>query len=372
MAAARDGSHATLKARSGERQGMGRLLLYGSYGYTGGLVAEEAVARGLDPILAGRNERRVRDQGDRLDCDAVAFDLGHESATRDALADAEVVLNCAGPFRATYEPMVEACIDTGTHYLDITGEIDVFQGVAAYDGEAADAGVTLLSGVGFDVVPTDCLAAHLADRLPSATHLALGFQGLDSVSPGTAKTAIEYLDDGGYVRRDGLLERTAPAQETRRIDFGRGETTAATIPWGDVVTAYHTTGIPNIEVYTAIPQPMVWAMRSSSLFAPVLGTEVVKSCLRSVVEATVDGPDERERRAGRSYVWGEAIDDEAGERVVSRLETAESYAFTVESSLEIASRVADGDAPVGYQTPAGAFGPDLVLDIDDTEREDVE
>ena len=220
------------------------------------------------------------------------------------------------------------------------------------------------------MVPTDCLAAHLADRLPDATHLALGFDALGSVSAGTAKTAIEFLGEGGMVRRDGLLERVPPAHKTRRIDFGRGERTAATIPWGDLVTAYHTTGVPNVEVYAAMPEPVIWSLRGSSLFAPVLGCGPVKSTLQELIDATVHGPSERQREQGRSYLWGEATND-AGERVITRMETPETYALTVETALETATRALDGDAPAGYQTPAGAYGADLVLNVEMTERVDV-
>ncbi|SEN21343.1 Uncharacterized conserved protein [Halorientalis persicus] len=349
---------------------MVELLIYGSYGYTGELIAEEAVERGIDPVLAGRNERKLSEQAAELDCETVAFGLDDHSAVTDALDPVDVVLNCAGPFVETYEPMVEAATETGTHYLDITGEIDVFQAVAGYDERAADAGVMLMSGVGFDVVPTDCLAAHLAERLPDATHLALGFKGLADISPGTMKTMLNYAGDGGYVRRDGLLESVPAAYRTRKIDFGSGERSAVTIPWGDVVTGYHTTGIPNIEVYMAAPEPAIWAMRGTRPVAPLLDIGPVKSTLQQVIDTAVTGPGERTRERGRGYVWGEVTDEDGG-RAVSRLETPETYKLTVESSLEIAERVLDGDAPAGYQTPAGAYGPDLVLDLPGVEREDV-
>ncbi|WP_335999747.1 saccharopine dehydrogenase family protein [Halorientalis halophila] len=349
---------------------MSELLLYGSYGYTGELIAEVATERGLDPTLAGRDERELTEQAAELNCEMAAFDLDDVDAVADRLADYDVVLNCAGPFVRTYEPMVEAALEAGTHYLDITGEIDVFEGVAGYDDRATEADVMLMSGVGFDVVPTDCLAAHLAERLPDATHLALAFKGLADISPGTMKTMLNYAGDGGYVRRDGLLESVPTAYRTRRIDFGSGERSAVTIPWGDVVTGYHTTGIPNIEVYMAAPEPAIWAMRGSRPLAPLLDVGPVKSTLQGLVDAAVSGPGERTRERGRGYVWGEVTDAD-GNRAVSRLETPETYKLTVESSLEIAERVLDGDAPAGYQTPAGAYGADLVLEIPGVEREDV-
>lgn len=343
------------------------LLVYGAYGYTGELIAREAVERGWEPTLAGRTQSKLDPLAAALDCPAMSFSLDDDVAAHVEGFDA--VLNCAGPFVETHEPLVEACIETGTHYLDITGEVDVFESIAAHDERASDADVLLLPGVGFDVVPSDCLAAHLHDRLPGADHLALGFDALDGVSPGTAKTAVSQLGEGGLVREDGLLREVSAAHRTRRIDFGRGERTGVTIPWGDLSTAYRSTGIPNIEFYAAVPGPAVWGLRASQVAAPVLGSGPVKSWLRSLVDATVSGPSERQREEGRSYLWGEARTDE-GERVVSRLETPETYALTVETALETTGRALDGDAPAGYQTPSTAYGKDLILAVEGTERTD--
>ena len=178
----------------------------------------------------------------------------------------KAVLHCAGPFSRTAAPMADACLRAHVHYLDITGEIEVFEGMAARHEAAQRAGVTLLPGAGFDVVPSDCLAAHLHRRLPSATHLALGFQGSARLSRGTATTMVENLHRGGAVRRDGRIARVPAAWKTRVIDFGAGPVAAITIPWGDVATAYHTTGIPNVEVYMAAPAS---TRRFLKLAAPV-------------------------------------------------------------------------------------------------------
>lgn len=347
---------------------MADLVVYGSYGYTGDLIVREAVDRGLDVVVAGRDRNAVENQAIRLDCEERVVGLDEPRVLDLTLEDAPVVLNCAGPFEDTYEPMVEACLRTGTHYLDITGEIPVFEALATTDERAREAGVTVLPGVGFDVVPTDCLAAHLADRLPDATRLELGFEAAGGVSPGTAKTGVRGLDEGGAVRRDGRVERVPVASETRRIDFGNGERLGMSVPWGDVSTAYHTTGIPTVTVYMAASPWAVWSLRAARPFGPLLGAAPVQSALESLVERFVAGPDERTRERGVSYVWGEATAD--GERAVSRLRCPETYRFTQLAAVEIASRVADGAAPVGFQTPAGAFGPDLVLDVEGVERTD--
>jgi short subunit dehydrogenase-like uncharacterized protein len=337
------------------------LLIYGAYGYTGELIAEEAVDRGVDTVVAGRDEVRTEHLGRRLDCEARSFGV---DAPLEHLEDVDVLLNCAGPFVDTYEPLVDACLETGTHYLDITGELTVFEAIAERDREAEKAGVTLLPGVGFDVVPTDCLAGHLHDRLPGATELRLGFDASGGVSRGTLASVIEHADQGGKVRRDGEIVDVAPGHRTRRIDFGRGERNAATIPWGDVSTAYYTTGIENVEVYTAMPKGVANALQLSRLFAPALGFEPLKESLQTLVRTMVTGPSERRRERGACYVWGEATDGET--TITSRLRTPETYALTVDAATTAAERVLEEDH-VGFETPAAAFTPEFVLDLDGVE-----
>lgn len=343
------------------------LLLYGAYGYTGRLVAEAAVERGLEPILAGRDPERVSAVASDLDLPSRTFDVREAAAFVD---DVDTVLNCAGPFEETADPMVDACIEEGTHYLDITGELSVFERIKRRDAEADDAGVTLLPGVGFDVVPTDCLAAHLKRRLPAATHLALGLDAAGTVSKGTMKTMLSGIGEGGAVREDGRLRWVPVGHKTRAIDFGEGLKRAVTIPWGDVSTAHVTTGIPNVEVYAAVPPSGRRLLGAANYLGGLLSTAPVQAVLRRLVDRYVEGPDERTREEGYALVWGEARSP--GNRLVSRLRTPETYRLTVETSLLCAEKVLSGDAPTGYQTPASAFGPDLILEVPGTERVDVE
>ena len=345
-------------------------LIYGAYGYTGELIAREAVDRGMDPILAGRSREKIEALATELDCEGWRFGLDQQPGVARALDKVDVVLNCAGPFERTYEPLVEAAIETGTQYLDITGEIGVFEAIHGYDEAARDAGVTLLPGVGFDVVPTDCLAAHLAERVPDAESLSMGFHAEGGFSPGTTKTAIAGMGEGGMVRQNGRLRSVPAAHKTRQIDFGGdvGELTATTFPWGDVSTAYHTTGVPNVEFYLALPPSTIDRMRYQEYLSPLLSLGPVQSLLETLVDRRVDGPDEQTRRNTEAHIWGEISDGE--ETAVSRLRTPNTYTLTVETALEITSRVLDGEGPPGFQTPAGAYGPDLVTGIEGVERTD--
>jgi short subunit dehydrogenase-like uncharacterized protein len=280
-----------------------------------------------------------------------------------------VVLPYAGPFAPTFQPMVDACLRTKAHYLDITGEENVFETLAGRDAEAKVAGVMLLPGVGFDVVPTDCLAAHLKRRLPSATHLALALKSSSPMSRGTALTVIEGIHLGGLVRHDGLLKKVPAAWKTRPIDFGRGPTQAITIPWGDVASAFYSTGIPNIEVYMEASFGLRTAMRLSRFLGWALASRLVQGYLKKWVRSGPPGPTDEERARGKSYFWGEVTDD-AGNRAEARLQGPESYTLTVLAALAVVERVLTGHAPAGYQTPSTAYGADFVLGVKGVERED--
>ena len=242
------------------------LLIYGVTGYTGQLIAQRAHEAGLQPVLAGRDAAAVR---------AVAQPFGfatrvaalHDAAAMDAMMrDVQVVLHCAGPFSHTYRTMFDACVRHRVHYLDITGELPVFEALAARSADAERAGIMCMPGTGFDVVPSDCLAAHLHSRLPNAVALSLGFRALGGVSRGTALTMIENLGRPGCIREGGQLRPVPPAFHTRRIDFGDGEKLAVTIPWGDVSTAYHSTGIGDVRVYMSMhPKQLAMLQRSRYL-----------------------------------------------------------------------------------------------------------
>lgn len=347
------------------------LLLYGSYGYTGRLVAREAEGRGLRPLLAGRDRNELEAQAEGLGLPCRAFPLEDRAALEAAVAGVPLVLHCAGPFQHTFRPMAEACLRTGAHYLDVTGEIGVFESLVARDRAAREAGVVLLPGVGFDVVPSDCLAAHLRLRLPTATRLRLAIQSRGGgISRGTAITMAENIGHGGMVRKDGQLRRVPAGWKSREIDFGDGPTTAATIPWGDVSTAYHSTGIGDIEVYAAMPRSAVRALRAARFLAPALRAGPVRRLLAAWIRRVANGPDPRERAGAEARVWGHAVDPE-GRRASALLRTPEGYTLTARTAVASAERVLAGEVAPGFRTPALAFGPDYILEFEGVRRVDL-
>jgi short subunit dehydrogenase-like uncharacterized protein len=346
---------------------MANWLIYGANGYTGELAAREAVRRGLSPILAGRSADAVSHLARELGLPSRSFPLDDPAVVRAGLVGVEAVLHCAGPFVRTSPIMVNACLATGVHYLDITGEIAVFEAVLSTPkaDAALRAGIALLPGVGFDVVPSDSVAFRLEAALPGATELALAFASdRSSYSRGTAKTMIENLPHAGAVRRNGKIVPVPLAYDARKIDFGGqlGPRWTVTIPWGDVATAYHTTGIPNIRVYTGMPPSQIRRMRLFRPLLPLTGLKTVKQFLARRVDRQEPGPGPEARATARTYLWGE-VRDAAGTCLTTTLETPEAYAFTAVSAVSAVERALAGAVSPGAWTPTRAFGPDFVTGL---------
>ncbi len=346
------------------------ILIYGAGGYTGTLAAERAVALGLRPILAGRGGSSLRPLASRLGLAARVFALDDPATLREGLDGVASVLHAAGPFSATALPMVEACLAAGVHYCDITGEIDVFEALARRDAEARAAGIMLLPGAGFDVVPSDCLAAHVAARLPDATRLRLSIGGLASVSRGTAKTMLEGVAHGTRVRVGSrIVTRWRTPRST--ADFGAGPRRTVGVSWGDVSTAWRSTRIPDIEVFFEATPEMERATKLPGLAKTLLGTGVVQRFLKGQIDRRMPpGPSPAQRAAGRAVVVAEAW-NAAGTHVASRLETPDAYALTASTAVEIARRAATGEAVSGTQTPATAYGADFVMGFEGVGRRDL-
>lgn len=338
-------------------------MIYGANGYTGELIAREAVAQGMRPILAGRNKAKVEGLAHELKLESRIFDLDGATHIAAQLKGVKLVLLTAGPFSATSQPMVQGCIEAGAHYLDITGEIDVFEQVHRRDQDARQAGVVLCPGVGFDVIPTDCVASALKEALPDAVELRLGFDTTVSLSPGTMKTTLESAPQGGRVRRNGKLIQVPLGHEVRRIDFGRGERLAVAVPWGDVSTAFHTTGIPNITVFVPASRASILGMKLGNVFGPLMNLSVVQRALNGLVSLLVKGPDEAARDRMPAYVWGEAV-NARGERRTARVLTVNGYSLTIPGALAVTNHLLEhDDAPAGFITPSRLMGSRLVSQL---------
>lgn len=341
---------------------MGTWMIYGANGFTGRLVAEEAVGRGLEPVLAGRREAAIRPLAEKLGLAWRTFALDDSGRIVRELEAVDLVLLVAGPFSQTSRPVVDACLESRTHYLDITGEAEVFEACYARDLQARKGGSILVPGVGFDVVPTDCLALTLKERMPSAIRLELAIAGGAKASRGTMKTVVERIGQPGMIRSSGRLENVPLFWRTKNVRFRDEEELVATAPLADLSSAHRSTGIPNIVCYVGTSRRAASAMRLFRPFLPAAQLGWVQRAIKTAIDRVAEGPDEQTRRIARAHVWGQ-VEDESGTALEATLETPEGYTFTALASVRCVERVLAGAIQPGAKSPAQAFGPELLDSI---------
>ncbi len=350
-------------------------LLYGANGYTGELIARYAAQYNLQPVLAGRREEVIKPLATKLNYSYKVFDVADSNALLAALREVRVVVNAAGPFQFTARPIIEACLQTGTHYLDVNGDITVFEMIRQMDAAAKQAGIMLLPGAGFDVVPTDCTALLLKKLLPDAISLKLAFATIGGgLSHGTATTMVNKLGQGGAVRKDGKIVSVPLGHKGMWLDFSDlsngtiDRKFVMTIPWGDVATAYYTTGIPNIESYTSMSPTLYRLLKVQGLFNWLLRTNFTRNIIKKKINKRPAGPGDEQRSRSMSLIWGQAANAKQETKTV-RMSGPDGYTLTMYTTLLLAQKVLQGNLKPGYQTPASAYGEDLVMELPQVKRE---
>ena len=348
-----------------------RLLVYGPTGFTGRLIAAEAKKKGMALTLAGRNARRVQAVAEPLGFPFLALGLDDPARLDQALRPFDAVLNSAGPFVETALPLAESCVRTGTHYLDVTGEPNVFQELTRLDARARAGGVMIMPGVGFVVLASDCLAAHAAARLPGASHLRLGFSRTDAVSRGTLRTAMDQVAGTAAVLREGRLVEIPLGRLEHWFDYGQGMRASIALTWADLVTAPLTTGIPNVEVYAEADALTRNFFVLCGWFAAPLKSAPVRLLMAASAKLWPEGPSEAKRGSAPRVLVAE-VEDRSRRKLISRLHSPDGYDFTPVAALAVAGRVLAGDFLAGFQTPAKVYGADLVLSLDGVRFEDLD
>lgn len=341
---------------------MNTILIYGSYGYTGRLIVDQLLAMDIRPILAGRDAAKTEAHANEKALEFVAFDINDAKSLVEFLTKGKVVIHCAGPFVHTAEQMIEACLETGTHYLDITGEYQVFDLAQRYNERAEAKGIMLLPGAGFDVVPSDCLAATLAAEMPDATDLVLSFVNKGgSLSRGTTKTMIENLGEPTMYRKNGEYVPSKMGALTRLVDYGDFEQMSMAISWGDISSAHFSTGIPNIKVFAGTHPKQINKVRQMNNFGFLFRLGFVRNFMKKQIDKKPAGPNDEKREKSKTYMWGQVSN--GTETKEARLITPNGYTLTAESAAKIAQKVMDDNFKPGYQTPSTAYGKALILEM---------
>ncbi len=343
-------------------------MIYGANGYTGNLLATEAKKNGLKPIISGRSKEKIVPIAEKLDFDYLIFDLNDERKLIDIFKDQSLILNAAGPFKYTSKSIVDACLKSKTHYLDITGEVPVFEENFKLHKQAIKANIAIISGVGFDVVPTDCMASYISHKIDNPVQLDIGVAGVNSLSRGTLKTMIEYFSTGNLIRRNGNLMAKKKGEYLNKIRFFDKQRKVTAVTWGDLATAFRTTSIPNITTYMPPPSGLLKLMNSPEINPDGNLQTIDKEKVFSLIEKKVYGPEEQVRLEGKSQIWV-SVSNDSGNKAEAWLETIESYRLTAISGIKAVKKVLELDLK-GTLTPSQAFGQDFILEFPDTKRFD--
>jgi short subunit dehydrogenase-like uncharacterized protein len=320
----------------------GSWMIYGAAGYTGALLARHARQRGHRPVLAGRSRPAVTALAEQLGLEHRELSLDDPAALSAALDGVDLVLNAAGPFLHTAAPLAEACLRSGVHYLDIGNELQAFRTLYDLDQRARQAGVTIIPGVGFGVIATNCLARYVSAAVGGATMLEVASRAaIAQAGPGVAASRSENMPFGGWIRRAGRLESLPLGSGIITINFPDGPCTIMPLPTGDLEAAFQATGAADITAYAAVPgAPSPQASESEAAEPP----------------------------AFQSYGWARATGPD-GATAEAWLQAGESYAFTAAASVRAVEETLARSAS-GAVSPAAAFGADFALTIPGTSRSD--
>ncbi len=344
-----------------------RILIYGATGYTGRLIAGRLRDAQINGVVAGRAPDRVRALAEELGVAGRAVTIDEPNRLDEALEEIDVVINAASPFAQTAPALIESCLRTKTHYLDITGELPVFRTAFAYDEDARKRGIMIMPGAALGVVASDCLAVQVAALVPNAKYLRIALLRPDSFSRGTFRAALGLASSRVSIRRNGRMISLPVGRLQRTFDFGEGEKDSVAVSWADVFTAYFSTGIRNIETYFEADFASRALYHFGAPLVDAIQLEPARSLINAVAGVLPEGPLEARRRSERCVIVAEA-EDSWRQRRSLRLKTPDGYSFTAEAATAIAGRILRGDFICGFQTPATAYGPDLVFDFHGTER----
>ncbi|MDJ0789011.1 MAG: saccharopine dehydrogenase NADP-binding domain-containing protein [Myxococcota bacterium] len=347
-----------------------RVVVYGATGFTGRLVIDELIRAGIEPVLAARDARRLRTLRAELALESFACRVEEVGRMRRLLRAGDVVLSAAGPFRETALPLAEACLGAGAHYLDLSGEARATAEVSRLHDRATRRGTMLLPGVGFDVVPSDCLAAHVSRKAPGAEWLRIGISGLDQVSRGSALTISRQLGRKVDVRRSGHLTSVVAGTLWHSFDFGSGARPSTAVSWADVVTAWYTTAVPNVTVYFDASPAVAATMLASGWIGDLAQAPPWRHFVDFHLPTLEEGPDAERRARARAVIVCEAG---RGSTCLARarLESPGAYDVSAASAARIARRVSEGDFEAGFQTPGRLFGADFALSLPGVARTDL-
>jgi short subunit dehydrogenase-like uncharacterized protein len=345
------------------------IAVYGATGFTGGLIAAELKRLGADLLVAGRDRAKLERLSEELGgVPFRAVSLDDSAGLWEMLEGCSVLAACAGPFTLHGEPLVEAAVETGTHYLDTTGEQGFMRMVFERYGERArETGAALVPGMGFDYVPGDLIAAITADGMGPLEEIVVAYcvQGF-TPTHGTALSGLEIMRGGDVVWTDGEW-RDAP----RSADGGRwrfpdplGEQRTLRYPAGEQITVprhVETKRVRTLLNGMVVPQPLMpLAVTASPLLGVAMRTPL-RHAMGTAIRRLPAAPSEEDRKACRFTIGCEARGKSGARR--GAVQGGDVYGLTAASLANAATLCADPAYDrSGALAPAQAFDPAAFLD----------
>ena len=173
----------------------------------------------------------------------------------------------------------------------------------------------------------------------------------------------------GAIRKNGVLVPEPVGKRGMQVNFTpwQQQSFVMSIPWGDISTAYLSTGIPNIITYTGIPKATWYFLKAQAGFNWLLRTHFIRGLVRTIIKSKSPGPGDAQRDKAVSLIRG-IVRNPQGQSVTAFMRCPEAYSLTAYATLLIAQKILNGQFRPGYQTPATAYGENLVMEIEGVER----
>lgn len=324
-----------------------KVLIYGAAGYMGKLFTQ--YAKNLDlPVVLGSRDPMLTPGELRL------FSLNDVAVIMTYLEDIKLVVNLAGPFANTQQPFIEACLKTGTHYIDISGEVPEFEAAYQFDALAKTSNVMLMPGAGFGVVPTDIAATLAHQKLPDATHLVLAYITIGGATRGTLKTVLKDIHKEGIEIVGGEKVKAMPAKDAFFVEVNGKKQRVIYNPWrGDLFTARISTAIPNIRTYANFPGFAERMMKGKLLWLRDL-------ILNKLINWLPVGPSEKALKKGKTVIYAN-VRNNLGQTASVTIHGPEAYVFTAQILTSISKEIINDNWKPGFQTPS-VFGKPVLLE----------
>jgi short subunit dehydrogenase-like uncharacterized protein len=342
-----------------------RTVLFGATGYTGRLVAEAMVERGMKPVLAARSRDKLEALAEELGggLETAVADVSNPPSVSALVERGDVLVTTVGPFARWGAPAAAAATTAGAHYLDSTGEPAFIREVFERYGPAAERnGAGMLTAFGYDWVPGNLAGAIALRRAGNdAVRIDVGYfiTGRASPSGGTQATMAASLGEPGFAFREGRVRKERTAKRVRGFQVGSKRREAVSVGSSEHFTLPRIAPqLREVNAYLGWFGPMTRPMQAFSLGASLPGaSRLLKLAGERFVKGSSGGPDAEARKRSGSHIVAIAYDGAGKELAEVHVTGVDGYTFTGRVLAWGAQLAGEGGLQgTGALGPVDAFG----------------